>query len=314
MGWRWFAPQDKLSSLSFQEAGRKPVHFNPETFFWFCGFFFSLAFFFGVLPALPSFLSSPLSLGSVFLSLRFSHPLPIPLFPLLPQSFLSSSFSFCFCFSLFWVFSCMLSLLLSPPPLPWISLSPSPLSLLFLRSSCFVSSLSSISASLSFLELASVVSAGTLYQMHLALTPNWRLPWEFESSRSLSLGRNLPNPWLLLSPAWGHHIPELALLRAGWNNELGIPALTPLTFLAKSKSDRKPPAFCTGEVHPRLSSHDALFINNTTPLTYKELWISWKIGISFPKKFQLSYLNIQPSYLLRQKFQWGWAPAFNLNW
>ena len=121
-GWRWFALQDKLSSISFQEAGRKPVHFNPETFIWFCGFFFPLVFFFGVLPTLPSFLSSPLSLGSVFLSLRFSHPLSIPLFPLLPQSFLSSSFSFCFCFSLFWVFSCMLSPLLSPPPLPWISL------------------------------------------------------------------------------------------------------------------------------------------------------------------------------------------------
>ena len=49
---------------------------------------------------------------------------------------------------------------------------PSPLSLLFLPSSYFVSSLSSISASLSFLEFASVVSVGTLYQMHLALTPN----------------------------------------------------------------------------------------------------------------------------------------------
>lgn len=90
---------------------------------------------------------------------------------------------FVFVFYFFWsslAFGLSPSFSSTPPTnLPLIFLPSSLFSSLFLLFS-LLNSLSFFSPSLSFLGLASIVSAGTLHQMHPALAPNRRLPWEFE--------------------------------------------------------------------------------------------------------------------------------------
>lgn len=262
-GLRWFAPQDKLSSTSLPGSQKKACKFlKPETF---------------ICSVVSSSFGLPLWCPASF---AFSSPFPLlcPRFFSLPvlAFFSSSSFysiisvsvlSFLFVLILF-SFSLLnflhglslFFLLLSSPNLSLAFLALPPLSSLL-----SVSLAHSLPSLLSlFLELASVVSAGTLYQMHLVLTPNWRLPWELNSSRSLSLGRNLLNPWLLLPPARGHHIPELAPFSELVGTMNCIPALTPLTFLAKSKSDRKP--LLSAQVKSTLGYHHMMHYLLIIPL------------------------------------------------
>lgn len=254
MGWRWVTPQDKLASISWcvcswKEAWVLPVNFNSEICIWFCGFFL-LVFFLVIPPALPFFfpLLCPLyvlpSCPCIFFSLFYSIP---PFLHFYFSSCLSPSFpfSFLFCFLLFLVFSCFWSfpfLLLhpshkSPSHLP--SFLPLFLSLPPIFSSQFTLFLLSLSL---FLGVSLYCLSRDITSDASSISPKPKASlgiWN-ETSRWLSLDKNLHlTPWLLLSPARGSHLTGLALLWAGWSNELDIPVFTPLTFLAKLKINKK---------------------------------------------------------------------------